>query len=140
MLLFRLFSTPWHTRISCPSLSQSLLRFMPAGSVVGLLATSKRTYASLPRLPLLAPHPSSRQQLTHGSTGDPQTLTGRSGSVCSRSLHLSFLVVLCCCTRALSSCGAQASHLSGFSFCRVQALEYLGFSSYRAQIWLPHHM
>ena len=66
---------------------------MPAGSMIGLLATSKRTYASLPRLPLLAPHLGSRQQLTHGSTGDPQTLTGRSGSV-SRGGHCTFPWVL----------------------------------------------
>ena len=29
---------------------------------------------------------------------------------------------ICCCTRTFSSCGVQASHCSGFSFCRAQAL------------------
>ena len=30
---------------------------------------------------------------------------------------------LCCCVRAFSSCGARASHCSGFSCCGAQALD-----------------
>ena len=53
------------------------------GSMVGLLATSKRTYTNMNLPALLLPVPLSRWQtkLTRTSTRDPQTFTGRSGSV-----------------------------------------------------------
>ena len=53
------------------------------GSMVGLLATSKRTYTNMNLPALLLPVPLSPWQtkLTRTSTRDPQTFTGRSGSV-----------------------------------------------------------
>ena len=53
---------------------------------------------------------------------------------------------LCCCVRAFPSCGEQgaplpcgswASHCSGFSCCRAQALGLSGFSS--CDLWAVEH-
>ena len=52
----------------------------PGGSMVGLMATSSTSnYATPPICQGLGP--CSRPLLTHASAGDPQTLTGSSGSV-----------------------------------------------------------
>ena len=62
-----------------------------------------------------------------------------------------FLAVLglCCCKQAfsgcgewglLSSCGVQPSYCRGFSFCRTQALQHVGFSSLGARALLPYGM
>lgn len=66
-------------------------------SVVGLMATSKKTKANM-CLPALAPsclHPHSRPLPTQTPAGDCQTLTGRSGSV-SFGGHCSISWVLIC--------------------------------------------
>ena len=79
-----------HTRIPCPSLSSrvcsdSCLQALWEGCWQpprGLMPTSQDCCC-------WCPWPCSRRQLTHASTGDPQTLTGRSASVCCGSLNLS---------------------------------------------------
>ena len=45
------------------------------------------------------------------------------------SVFFGFLLIelgFCCCARAFSSCGMQASHCGGFSCCRARALEPVG--------------
>ena len=55
------------------------------GSMVELVGPSKRTYAKVPLPGLLLPvfHSHGEPLLTHTFTGDPPTLTGRSGSASS---------------------------------------------------------
>ena len=65
--------------ISCLTCGNPVLEYK--GSMVGLLVSSRRTYANT-RLPG-PPCPHSRPLPAHISTEDPQTLTGRSGSVSS---------------------------------------------------------
>ena len=59
---------------------------------------------------------------------------------CAGSLSLSAAFCNCGQQGLLSSCGAQASHCSGFSRCRAWALGGMGFSSsgkWALQSWLP---
>ena len=82
------------------------------GSMVGLMTTSsKRTNATIQASQICCnqrPYPCGRPLLTHASTGETQTLKGRSGSVCGG--HCSFPLVLVC-TRF---CFCPSEHLWWF--------------------------
>ena len=93
----------------------SILQFVGhllCGSMVGLMTTSsKRTNATIQASQICCnqrPYPCGRPLLTHASTGETQTLKGRSGSICGG--HCSFPLVLVC-TRF---CFCPSEHLWWF--------------------------
>ena len=82
------------------------------GSMVGLMATSKRTHVKWQLPGLLPPVPLSL--LTHSSAGDPLTLTGRSGSVSCKVTSLLWVLVHTSC----SLCPPRVEFLFPSTLCK----------------------